>query len=150
MTHTHTHTHTHTYTHTHTHTFIYTHTHTHTHIYIYIYIYVSLNNKDRFCLYNLSKILSYFLISVLVSGCNWMINFPKLSWALSDPLESIIKGCLLVYVVWKVLKVYSITKMLEMSSKSFIAIVPMNVLIQCSVYGSNKLILKLFVLNRDT
>ena len=29
---------------------------------------VSLNNKDKFCLYNLFKILSSFLISVLVSG----------------------------------------------------------------------------------
>ena len=32
---------------------------------------VSLNNKDKFCLYNLFKILSSFLISVLVSGWNW-------------------------------------------------------------------------------
>ena len=37
----------------------------------YIYIYVSLNNKDKFCLYNLFKILSSFLISVLVSSWNW-------------------------------------------------------------------------------
>ena len=39
--------------------------------YIYIYIYtfkhVWLNNKDTFCLYNIIKILSSFLISVLVS-----------------------------------------------------------------------------------
>ena len=51
----------------------------------HIYIYVSLNNKDKFCLYNLFKILSSFLISVLVSGWNWYMNFPKLSRALSDP-----------------------------------------------------------------
>ena len=31
---------------------------------------VSLNNKDKFCLYNLFKILSSFLVSVLVSGRN--------------------------------------------------------------------------------
>ena len=29
---------------------------------------VSLDNKDKFCLYNLFKVLSSFLISVLVSG----------------------------------------------------------------------------------
>ena len=47
-------------------------------LYIYIYIcfikqfnHVSLNNKDKFCLYNLFKILSSFLISVFVSGWNW-------------------------------------------------------------------------------
>ena len=33
---------------------------------VYIYIYVWLNNKDTFCLYNFIKILSSFLISVLV------------------------------------------------------------------------------------
>ena len=32
---------------------------------------VSLKNKDKFFLYNLFKILSSFLISVLVSGWNW-------------------------------------------------------------------------------
>ena len=50
-------------------------------IYIYIYIYiwgglgssrsfkhVSLNDKDKFGLYNLFKIISSFLISILVSG----------------------------------------------------------------------------------
>ena len=37
---------------------------------LYIYKYVSLNNKDKFCLYNLFKILPSFLISVLVSGWN--------------------------------------------------------------------------------
>ena len=61
-----------------------------TYIYIYIYIYmcvcvcvcvelgsncsfkhVSLNDKDKFCLYNLLKILSSFLISILVSDWNW-------------------------------------------------------------------------------
>ena len=38
---------------------------------------VSLNYKDKFCLYKLFKILSSFLISVLVSGWNWEMNFPK-------------------------------------------------------------------------
>ena len=32
---------------------------------------VSLNNKDKFCLYDLFKIFSSFLINVLVSGWNW-------------------------------------------------------------------------------
>ena len=36
------------------------------------------NNKDKFWLHNLFKILSSFLISVLVSGWNWWMNFPKL------------------------------------------------------------------------
>ena len=40
---------------------------------------VSLNSKDKFCLYNLFKILSSFRISVLVSGWNWWMNLPKLS-----------------------------------------------------------------------
>ena len=55
-------------------------------IYIYIYVcvcvcvwlgcncsfkHVSINNKDTFCLLNLFKIISSFLISVLVSGWNW-------------------------------------------------------------------------------
>ena len=31
-------------------------------------MHASLNNKDKFCLYNLFKFLSSFLISVLVSG----------------------------------------------------------------------------------
>ena len=61
-------------------------------IYIYIYIYicvcvgssrsfkhVSLNNKDKYCLYNSFKILSSFLLSILVSGWNWLMNFPKIS-----------------------------------------------------------------------
>ena len=34
-------------------------------------MHVSLNNKDNFCLYNLFKILSSFLISFLDSGWNW-------------------------------------------------------------------------------
>ena len=34
----------------------------------YIYIYISLNDKEKFSLYNLFKILSGFLISFLVSG----------------------------------------------------------------------------------
>ena len=46
---------------------------------------VSLNNEDKFYLYNLFKILSSFLISVLDSGWNWKMNFPKLSRALSNP-----------------------------------------------------------------
>ncbi len=61
-------------------------------LYIYIHIYVCvcvcvklgcclsfnhvcLNNKDTFCLYNFNKILSSFLISVLVSSWNWLMNF---------------------------------------------------------------------------
>ena len=58
-------------------------------IYIYIYIYtylcvcvgglsssrsfkhVSLNNKGKFCLYNLFMILTSFQLSILVSGWNW-------------------------------------------------------------------------------
>ena len=39
---------------------------------------------DTFCLYNFIKILSSFLISILVSGWNWWMNLPKLSQALSD------------------------------------------------------------------
>ena len=39
-------------------------------IYIYIYKHVSLNNEDKFGLYDLFKILSSYLISVLVSGWN--------------------------------------------------------------------------------
>ena len=67
-------------------------THTHTHIYIYIYTYLcvwcswaavfhlTMFNKiiDTFCLYNLIKILSSFLISVLVSGWYWWMNLSKL------------------------------------------------------------------------
>ena len=49
-------------------------------------MHVSLNSKDTFCLYNLIKILSSFLTSVLVSGWNWWMNLPKFSRALSDPL----------------------------------------------------------------
>ena len=41
-----------------------------TYIYIYIYIHSS-NNEDKFCLYNLFKILSSFFIIVLVLGWNW-------------------------------------------------------------------------------
>ena len=75
-------------------------------IYIYIYIYMSvfvcvcvcvcvwlgsslsfkhvwLSNIATLSLYNF-KILSSFLISVLVSGWNWRMNLPKLSWMLSD------------------------------------------------------------------
>ena len=57
---------------------------------------VSLNNKDKFCLYNLFNSLSSFRISVLVSGGNWLMNFPKLSRGLSDPSLALIRGCLLV------------------------------------------------------
>ena len=61
-------------------------------IYIYIYVCVCvcvcvcvwLNDKDSFCLYNFFTILSRFLISVLFSGWNQLINLPKLSRALSD------------------------------------------------------------------
>ena len=46
-------------------------------IYIYIYIYIWLNNKDTFCLYNFIKILSSFLISVLVGIGGWIYqNYP--------------------------------------------------------------------------
>ena len=45
---------------------------------------VWLKNKDTFCQYNFIKILSSFLKSVLVSGWNWCLNSPKLSWVLSD------------------------------------------------------------------
>ena len=45
---------------------------------------VWLNSKDTFYMYNLIKILSSFLISVLVSGWNWWMNLPKLSRELSD------------------------------------------------------------------
>ena len=38
---------------------------------IHTFKHVSLNNKDKLGLYNLFKILSNFLISVLVSGWNW-------------------------------------------------------------------------------
>ena len=46
-------------------------------MHVYIYIYAWLNYKDTFCLYNTIKILSSFLISVLVPGWNWWMNFPK-------------------------------------------------------------------------
>ena len=49
-----------------------------------LFKHVSLNNKDKFCLYNLFKILSSFLMSVLVSGWNLSMYLPKLSRALSD------------------------------------------------------------------
>ena len=57
-----------------------------TNLFLHYNIYnVLWNSKDKFCLNNLSKILLSFLISVLVSDWNWWMNFPKLSWALSDP-----------------------------------------------------------------
>ncbi len=52
-----------------------------------------LNNRDTYCLYNFIKILSSFLISVLVSGWNWWMNLPELSKALLD-LSQNIRGCL--------------------------------------------------------
>ena len=48
-------------------------------LYIYMYVYnmhVALNN-DTFCQYNFIKILSSFLISVLVSAWNWLMILPK-------------------------------------------------------------------------
>ena len=45
--------------------------------FMHMYIYVWLNNEDTFCLYNFIKILSSFLISVLVSGWNWWMNLPS-------------------------------------------------------------------------
>ena len=71
-----------------------THTQTHTHSYIYIYIYIWLNNKDTFCLYNLIKIISIFLISVLISVWNWWMNLPTLSRTRPDTSKAIIRGCL--------------------------------------------------------
>ncbi len=59
-------------------------------LHIYIYKHVWLNNKDTFYLCNFIKILSSFLISVLVSGWNWWMDLPKLSRALSDLSEAII------------------------------------------------------------
>ena len=53
-------------------------------LYIYIYIYAWFDNKDTFCLYNLIKIISSFLISVLISGQNLWMNLPKVSRALSE------------------------------------------------------------------
>ena len=50
--------------------YIYICMYTYVHLYI-LYKYVSLTDKDKFCLYNLFKILLSFLISVLVSGWNW-------------------------------------------------------------------------------
>ena len=60
--------------------------------YVYIYIYVSLNNKDKFCLYNSFKILSSFLLSVLVSGWNWYMNFPIFPYTGKQPLMMAYKG----------------------------------------------------------
>ena len=54
------------------------------HIYIYIYY------KDKFCLYNLFKILSSFLISVLVSGWSWWINFQPETKTLIRKLEKVL------------------------------------------------------------
>ena len=48
-------------------------------------MHVSFNKKDKFCLYDLFKILSSFLISVLVSGWDFSMNLQRLSRALSDP-----------------------------------------------------------------
>ena len=65
--------------------------------YIYIYVCVCvwlssslsfkriwLNNKVTFFPYNFKNILSRFLIIVLDSGWNWLMNLGKLSRALSD------------------------------------------------------------------
>ena len=53
---------------------------------------VWLNNKDTFCLYHFIKILSSFLINVLVSGWNWWMNLPKWSRALSNLSLATIRG----------------------------------------------------------
>ena len=45
-----------------------------------------LNNKDTFCLYNFIRILSNFLMRVLVLGWSWLMNLLKLSRTLSDLL----------------------------------------------------------------
>ena len=47
---------------------------------------VGINNNDPFCLYNVIKILSDFLISVLVSGWNSRMNLPNCSRALESVL----------------------------------------------------------------
>ena len=44
---------------------------------MYIYMHVCLKNEDICFLYNLIKILSSFLMSVLVSGRIWYLNLPK-------------------------------------------------------------------------
>ena len=44
--------------------------------------------KTYFVCFNLIKILSSFLMSVLVSDWNWWMNLPKLSQALSDLSKS--------------------------------------------------------------
>ena len=41
-------------------------------------------NKNKFCPYNLMKILLSFLINVLDSGWNWWMNLPKLSLICCD------------------------------------------------------------------
>ena len=45
---------------------------------------IRLNNNDTFRLYNFIKILSSFLVSVLVLGWNWWMILQKLSQTLSD------------------------------------------------------------------
>ena len=47
-----------------------------------LFKHVSLNDKYRFFLYNLFRILSNFLIRVLHLVWNWLMNFQKLSWPL--------------------------------------------------------------------
>ena len=39
-------------------------------MYVCMYVCISLSNTDKFCLYNLFKILSGLLIRILVSGWN--------------------------------------------------------------------------------
>ena len=83
-------------------------------IYIYIYIYICVcvcvcvcmycwaailhlsifdwKLKTKYCQYNFIRILSSFLTKALVLGWCWLVNLPKLSRALLDPLYPYIHG----------------------------------------------------------
>ena len=93
-------------------------------IYIYIYIYmcvcvcvcvcvclsfkhVWLNNKDTFLSINFIKIVSSFLISVLVLGWNWEMNLSKLSQAFYKKKHSLHEQTTLHDSIWKVRKPFS-------------------------------------------
>ena len=54
----------------------------------HIYIYIWLNNKDTFCLYNSIKILSSFLISVLVFRLELVDDFVKIDLSTFGPFIS--------------------------------------------------------------
>ena len=57
-------------------------------------MYYKINNKDTYGLYDFIKVLSRFLIIVLVSGWNWWMNLPKLSRALLNLSYAINRGLL--------------------------------------------------------